>query len=95
MRPATVGQGNQKQAATLANFNFRTIFFEVNQTLTTYLKDKHNKGPKDEAEIGIEYVQHDGAFNDSVFPEKARNNINNMPKTEVPGFIEKPFDVTI
>ncbi|KAF5567576.1 hypothetical protein FPHYL_3198 [Fusarium phyllophilum] len=50
----------------------RTIYFKPSQDLSTYVKDKNNKGAGSEVNVEFQYVQFEGAFNNDLFESVAK-----------------------
>jgi len=73
----------------------RTIYFRVNQSLSTYTRGKKDHSSGINVDVDIEYAQSDGAFNDKLFSSNAKAGIQTLISGKTTDFIEKSADVPV
>ncbi|OHF04270.1 hypothetical protein CORC01_00609 [Colletotrichum orchidophilum] len=73
----------------------RTIYFSVDQSLSTYTRAKGDESSGINVDVKIDYVQSDGAFNEELFERDAKSGINKFLGGQTTSVIEGEVHVEV
>jgi hypothetical protein len=73
----------------------RTIYFQVDQSLSTYARSKGDSSSGVNVDVKIQYVQQDGQFNDSLFRSNAKESIQQLVQGKTGTFIMDPTNIPV
>lgn len=68
--------------------DLRTIYFRVDQSLSTWSKDKDHDTAGANVKVKIDYAQSDGQFNNKLFESDAKAGINQLLSGKISDFIK-------